>query len=486
MVASEAFPLAKTGGLADVAGALPQALGRQGHDVTLVIPRYREVPAGGAAAIDRFYVPLGDYGREAAFYGLAGGERVRIVLVDCPDYYDREGLYTVANVDYPDNAVRFAFLARAALELAHRANDRPSVVHAHDWQTGLVPLYLKTQYAGSPALGDVPVVFTIHNLAYQGLFPPDWLPRLGLPWDLFTPARLEFWNSISFLKSGIVFSELITTVSRKYAREIMTSEYGFGFDGILRERKGDLTGILNGIDVERWNPEADPHIPEPYSAEDLTGKTVAKRALLAEYGLAAGPDALGRPVVGLISRLVDQKGFDLLARIADELPGLGATFVLLGSGDPRYEDLWRGLARRFPAHVAVRIGFDERLAHLIEAGSDLFLMPSRFEPCGLNQIYSLRYGTVPVVRATGGLDDTVENYDERTGDGTGFKFKEYDAQALLRALKRALRAFERPKDWRRLQLAGMRQDHSWDVSAREYVKVYRKAARMRRVAAGVA
>jgi starch synthase len=316
-------------------------------------------------------------------------------------------------------------------------------------------------------------------MAYQGVFDASWLPHLGLGWELMRMDALEYWGRISFLKGGIVFSRLITTVSPRYAQEIQTPELGFGFDGILRARESDLVGILNGIDYDQWDPERDPNIPKPYTAEDLDGKLAAKQAVLERFGLPASDGGPAQPVVGLITRMVDQKGFDLLADIADELPRLGASIVLLGSGERRYEDQWLGLAARYPQHIGVHIGFDERLAHLIEAGADLFLMPSRFEPCGLNQMYSLRYGTVPLVHATGGLADTVQNYDAATGTGTGFTFDEYSPQALLGTLRWALGVFKDRQAWRRLQAAGMRQDHSWAASARRYVEVYERAAASR-------
>ena len=476
IIGSEAVPFAKTGGLADVLGALPPALARLGWDVTLVLPKYRGVAAGSLA--ERMLLTVGAYSTEAGLYEAPLGDGVRAVFVDVPELYDREHLYAPGNIDYPDNPRRFALLVRAALERAARHDTAPSIVHAHDWQAGLAPVYLKTIYATHPILGGTPTVLTIHNLAYQGLFPPDWLPRLDLPWDLFSIDRLEFWGKISFLKGGITDADFITTVSPTYAREIQTPELGFGFDGILRRRAADLAGILNGIDTSVWDPQHDAYTPAPYDASDLTGKQAAKRELLTRYGLPPGDGAVGRPVVGMISRMVDQKGFDLIASIAPELPRLDASWVVLGTGEARYQDLWRDLAARFPDRVGARIGFDEGLAHLIEAGSDMFLMPSRFEPCGLNQMYSLRYGTVPIVRAVGGLADTV------TDGKLGFVFGEYSPVALLEALQRALTTFRNKRKWRALQAAGMKQDHSWDRSAGEYVKIYERLLENRTRASG--
>jgi len=474
MVASEAVPFAKTGGLADVAGALPRALARLGHDVEVVIPRYRGVTAG--ERVGRITVTLGTQPLDAGVFAVSA-DGVRTIFIDHPGYFDREGIYGSQGQDFADNPERFAFLAHAALRWAALTGARYDVIHGHDWQAGLVPVILSMAAQTAPALTRVPVVFTIHNLAYQGVFEGEWLPRLGLGSSLMRIDGMEYWGRISFLKAGIVFSRMVTTVSARYAEEIQTAQYGFGFDGILRERAGKLVGILNGIDYQQWDPAHDPHLPEPYDVDHLEGKAASKRRVLEVFGFPVNDTTMSRPLVGMVSRLVDQKGFDLLQAVADELPRLGASFVLLGTGDRRYEDLWRGLARRFPDVVAAHIGFDEGLAHLIEGGSDVFLMPSQFEPCGLNQMYSLRYGTVPLVRATGGLYDTVKNYDSATGEGTGFTFDDYTPEALLGTLRWALDVYQQRDAWRRLQRAGMRQDHSWDSSARAYVQVYERARR---------
>ena len=472
MVASEATPWAKTGGLADVLGALPRALARLGHSVDVVMPRYRGITAGTPTG--RLTIALGGRVADAPVFAHEA-EGVRTLFVDQPEYFDRPSLYGEGNRDYDDNPERFAFLARAALDWAGAAAQKYHVVHAHDWQTGLVPVMLATTFRSHAALAGTPTVFTIHNLAYQGIFPADWLPALGLGWDLMRVDALEFWGRISYLKGGITFSRLITTVSPRYASEIQTPEFGSGLDGILRLRARDLVGILNGIDYDQWDPERDVYLPEPYSASNLRGKQAAKRAVLEACGIPATEGTMARPLVGMVSRMVDQKGFDLVAAAAGELPRLDATFVVLGTGESRYEDLWRAMASRYPDRIGARIGFDEGLAHLIEGGADIFLMPSRFEPCGLNQMYSLRYGTVPVVRATGGLYDTVRNYDPRTGEGTGFTFDEYSPGAMVGTLEWALSIYQDRETWRRIQQAGMREDNSWDASARKYVEVYRRA-----------
>jgi starch synthase len=484
LIGSEAQPFAKTGGLADVLGALPPALQRLGWDATVVLPRYKGVSAGTLS--DTFPVTVGGYTRDAGFYEAPLADEARAILVECPDLYHREGLYGVDATDYPDNARRFAFLVRAALEFAARRGTPPAIVHAHDWQAGLAPVYLKTIYAAHPVLGGTPSVFTIHNLAYQGLFESDWLPRLDLGWDQYAVDRLEFYGHISLLKGGLTDAQVITTVSRRYAEEIQTPAFGSGFDGVLRARAGALVGILNGIDTREWDPARDPFLPTPFDADDLSGKRDAKIAVLGRYGMPASDAALARPLVGMVSRMVDQKGFDLMALALEELTALDATFLVLGTGEARYQDMWRALAARYPDRVGAHIGFDESLAHLIEAGADMFLMPSRFEPCGLNQMYSMRYGTVPVVHGVGGLADTVVDYSRgglaapKHGEGgTGFVFVDYTPQALLEALTRAFAVFRDAGAWRALQAAGMRQDFSWDRSAQEYVKIYERAIGLR-------
>jgi starch synthase len=473
MIGSEALPFAKTGGLADVLGALPKALIRLGHTVDLIIPRYRGVNAGQPSSSIR--VALGGQVDDAEISTLES-DGLRTIFVGHNTYFDREYLYGVADRDYPDNPERFAFFCQAALNWAATINRGYDVVHAHDWQTGLVPVLLRRAEA-TQATRRTPAVFTIHNLAYQGVFDASWLPRLGLGWELMRVDAMEYWGRISYLKAGITFSEFVTTVSPTYALEIQTPELGFGFDGILRQKSAALVGILNGIDYDQWDPDSDLNLPEPYNASKLKGKGAAKRKLLEHYGLPATAKDRSRPLIGMISRMVDQKGLDLLAALAEELPKLGAGIVVLGTGDRRYEDLWRDLAAKHPTVIAARIGFDESLAHLIEGGADIFLMPSRFEPCGLNQMYSLRYGTVPVVRATGGLNDTVIDVDPETCRGTGFRFVEYTPEALLGAIRRALAAFGNRPLWRRIQKTGMRQDFSWDASAQQYVDVYERATR---------
>jgi starch synthase len=467
-VASEGLPFSKTGGLADVVEALPKALVAQGHDVAVVLPRYRNTQIKNMV-IKSLTVPMGTALR---FPAIADGARpggVQYFFVDDPEYFDREQLYGVGGRDYPDNAERFAEFARAAIELAKQLW-LPDVMHCHDWQSALVPVLLRTAYTADPQLSALPVIFTIHNMGYHGLFARDVLARIGLPDSLFRMDALEFFGHLNYLKGGLLFSDYLTTVSRKYAEEIQTSEYGHGLDGVVRARADRLVGILNGVDYSVWNPEVDSLIAARYSARDLSGKQVCKRDLLAQFQLPE--ENLERPLIGIVSRFADQKGFDLLAQVADTLMGEDLAIVALGSGEAKHERMFRELSQQFSKRLAVKIAYDNTLAHKIEAGADIFLMPSRYEPCGLNQIYSLRYGTVPVVRATGGLDDTIEPFDPASGRGTGFKFSEYTGPALLAALREALAVYADKTAWRRLESNGMAKDFSWNASALEYGRLY--------------
>jgi starch synthase len=472
MVTSEARPFSKTGGLADVCGALPRALGRLGHRVTIVLPNYRGTTTDGASG-EPAHVPFGLHAYPVRFIEQAVAENVTAVLIDAPALYDRDGLYGDRSGEYGDNAFRFAVLCRGALEYTRLRARRPSVIHAHDWQGALSAVYARTVLHDDVFIGGVRCVLTIHNLAFQGQFDPGELTWIGLGRDLYTPQLLEFYGRASTLKGGVVFSDAITTVSPTYAREIVTPEHGFGFDGILAARSADLVGILNGIDTETWNPKTDRHLPVHFDSKSLDRKQVVKRALLEYVGLGRDEAAMARPLIGIVTRLTHQKGCDLFATAADRLMALDAGWVMLGSGESWCEDLWRYLAGKFPDRVAARVGFDEQLAHLIEGGADMFLMPSWYEPCGLNQMYSLRYGTVPVVRGTGGLADTVIDIDAAPDRGTGFTFRDYTADGLVWAVDRAIAAFHDTGRWRTIQRNGMKQDFSWDVSAREYVKVYR-------------
>src|SRR5579862_4508718 len=405
-VASEGLPYSKTGGLADVIESLPKALAGMKHEVAVFLPRYRG-NAVKSVTVPSLTVPMGGPLRFPAIAAGAPLHGVRYFFLDDPQYFDREELYGAGGRDYPDNAERFAEFARAAIETAKQAW-LPDVIHCHDWQSALVPVLLRTVYAGDPAFAKIPVVLTIHNMGYQGIFPSEAMERVGLPETLFQMNGLEFFGRVNYLKGGLLYADHLTTVSRKYAEEIQTPEYGHGLDGVVRGRADRLAGILNGVDYSVWDPASDNLIAANYSSKLLAGKATCKKDLLA--ALALPEENLQRPLVGIISRFTDQKGFDLVAEAAGELLKEDLAIVALGTGDAKYERMFRELAQEHPTRVAVRVAFDNTLAHKIEAGADMFLMPSRYEPCGLNQIYSLRYGTVPIVRATGGLDDTIQPF----------------------------------------------------------------------------
>ncbi|MGC1421283.1 MAG: glycogen synthase GlgA [Terracidiphilus sp.] len=477
--ASESLPFAKTGGLADVVGALPQEILKLGHEVSVYLPLYATVrpqlPSELKYAIHSITIPFPHGNRFAGI--VDGGERdgVKFYFVDCPEMFDRQGLYGNNGDSYGDNAERFGLFCRAVLE-ASKIIGVPDVFHAHDWQAALIPVLLRTIYSADPVLKHCATVLTIHNAAYQGWFPPSTTEQLLLPWEIFTYDKLEHFNTFNFLKGGVVYADVLTTVSRKYAEEIQTPEFGSGLDGAFRQRHEDLHGILNGVDYTEWDPATDGNLAAHYTPTDLSGKRDCRKDLLHAFGLEV-PDQT--PVIGVCSRFASQKGFDLLEQIAGRLAERDVALVALGTGEPYYEKFFRDFAYANAGRFAVQIRYDDALAHKVEAGSDIFLMPSRFEPCGLNQIYSLKYGTVPVVRATGGLDDTVEEWNPGLNTGTGFKFGPYDAQELLNAIDRALVAFYDKKQWSQLMQNGMAQDYSWNQPAREYISVYEEAARKR-------
>jgi starch synthase len=477
VISSEVEPFAKTGGLADVAGALPRALVELGHDVRVLMPKHRGVERHTpslTSAIARVRVPLGDRSTEGALLEgrMAGGIPIYFLAHD--HYYDRPALYGTGDGDYADNCERFIFFCRGALEAVRTLGWTPQVIHANDWQTGLVPVYLETLYKDDPALGGIGTLFTIHNLAYQGAFWHFDMPMTGLGWDLFTPAGLEFYGKINFLKGGLVFADLLSTVSKTYAEEIQTAAFGCGLEGVLQYRSADLHGVVNGIDYAVWNPATDREIVKPYAADDLAGKTAGKAALAEEMGLPAD----GAPIVGLVSRLAAQKGLDLVLEALPELVEAGFALALLGSGEPELERAFSEAAATYRGRVAIRVGFDAGLARRIYAGADMFLMPSRYEPCGLGQMIAMRYGTIPIVRWTGGLKDTVAEVRPTRRTGTGFGFSDATPRALMEAAMRALAAYREPALWRQLVRSAMGQDFSWQASAKEYVALYRKAAKV--------
>lgn len=468
MVASEAIPFAATGGLGDVVGSLPPEIAALGHEVAVLIPRYGYAREAESRTVwENLTLRLGSKTYTVALH-RAAGTAVPFFFLDYPPFYDREHLYGNSEGDYPDNHIRFALLCRAAFEVA-RLLFRTEIFHCHDWQTGLLPVYLHTLMATDPTFTGCRTLTTIHNLLYRGLFKPGVLPEIGLPAAFFHPDQLGFFDDISYLKGALIYSDALSTVSPTYAREIQTPELGAGLDGLLRSRRSVLTGILNGADYVRWNPATDPKLAARYSADDPGGKQVSKRALLEEFGLSSD-GAMKRPLLGLVSRFTWQKGSDLIAEVAPRLFAEDLYLVALGSGETEYEEAFRKLASACPDRLGLSTGYDDGLAHRIEAGADIFLMPSRYEPCGLNQIYSLRYGTPPVVRATGGLDDTID-------EATGFKFREFTADRFLEAIQAACTAWEDCDGWQARIKACMARDFSWKRSAREYSDLYDRLAR---------
>ncbi len=461
MVGSEASPFVKTGGLGDVLGALPAALVRRGEEVGVVVPRYRIAMISGAERIwERMSIAVGPHQFYAGIDQVIR-DGVRYFFVDCPPLFDRAGVYNESGFDYADNHIRFAMLNRAALEIA-RNIFRAAIFHGHDWQAGLLAPYLSEQLGRDPTFHGVKSVLTIHNLGYQGNFDARIMRDLGLPGWMYQPEGLEFYGRLSFLKGGIVWSDAITTVSPTYAQEIQTPEFGFGFDGLLRSRAYKLSGILNGVDYTEWDPATDRFLPANYSADDLGGKRICKHVLLETLGL---PPDLERPVIGIVTRFAHQKGMDFVGEIAGQLAEDNVALAVLGSGDRGIEDMFRYFAYARPEQFGVCIGYDNVLAHLIEGGADLFLMPSRYEPSGLSQMYSLRYGTVPVVRSTGGLADTVD-------ESTGFKYYGYSAWSMYDAIRHALAAYQDRAGWTARMKRGMAKDFSWSVSAGKYQDLY--------------
>jgi starch synthase len=472
MIASEAVPFAKTGGLADVMGTLTTALENLGHQITLIIPAYRCVLRGEFHVRElplKISVPISDHHEDAAVLQSTIGKSIAVYLIRADRYFDREFLYGVPTKDYPDNAQRFAFFNRAALEILR--SDPVDIVHAHDWQAALAIVFLKTQAERYQDTAAAKTLFTIHNLGFQGLFDESHWPYLNLERKYFTPQFLEFYGKINLLKGGLIFADKLTTVSPNYAQEIMTKEQGFGLEGVVRQRAADLVGILNGVDYEQWNPWTDPYLQPHHGENNLTVKRNCKKHMRQMLNL---PDSNNTPVVAMISRLTPQKGIDLVESAFDRLMERDLQFVLLGSGDAKYAEFFHAAADRYPDRVAVRIGFDEKLAHRIEAGADIFLMPSLYEPCGLNQMYSLKYGTIPIVRAVGGLKDTVQEYDPQTESGTGFVFESYDPETMLDAIDRCLAAFQDKTAWAELRRRAMSMDYSWDRSAHAYSALYKQ------------
>jgi starch synthase len=477
LASSEVYPFSKTGGLADMVGALGKALERAGHGVRIVTPLYRGLQER-FPQIKRedwwFDLPLGARKVQAELSSLEAETGLLVYFIRQPEFYFRDGLYMEDDTSYADNAERFVFFSKCVAHLARYLPWRPNVVHINDWQTGLVPALMRHQHRAEGWENPPPVCLSIHNLAYQGVFPPEAFALTNLPPEFFTVDGMEFYGGLNCLKAGIIFADVITTVSPRYAREITTEEFGCGLDDQLRRRQDRLLGILNGIDSEEWNPATDHFLARRYSAARLAGKTANKLALQKELELPVAADV---PLFGTITRLTEQKGVDIQIGALQEMLSTGMQFVLLGSGSLAYERGYHELARRFPDKASVRIGYDEGLSHRIEAGCDFYLMPSRFEPSGLNQMYSLRYGTIPIVRVTGGLDDSVVDYTEDAARANGIKFQEYSARALAKAIRKALALYQHPALLRRFRQTAMQADFSWDQTLGEYMKAYRMAKR---------
>jgi len=471
IVSPEAVPFCKTGGLADVAGSLPKELERLGVNVSLILPLYKVVKREGLRALGlKIRVPISNRIEEASLWQGKTGDDIPVYFIQKDEYYDREELYQTAEGDYPDNAERFIFFSRAIIESVKTLGLRPDLIHSNDWQTAMVPVYLKTVYRDDPYFKNTATLLTIHNLGYQGLFWHLDMHLTGLGWEYFTPEGIEFYGKINLLKGGIIFSDIINTVSKTYSKEIQTEEYGLGLDGVLRKRKDDLYGITNGIDYDEWNPATDRYIPSSYSLNDISGKKVCKKALQREMGL----EETDSPLIGMITRLTIQKGLDILSESIRGLMELDLQLLILGEGEEVYKKLLRDISKRYPKKVALNIGFDPILARKIYAGSDFFLMPSKYEPCGLGQMISLRYGTIPIVRKTGGLADTIREFSKR-GTGNGFLFKGYSAMALLKAVKKAIRFYDDKDLWRIVLANAMLSDFSWEASAKRYLALYKKA-----------
>jgi starch synthase len=474
--APEVAPFAKTGGLADVAGSLPESLRKLGCDVRIFMPLYRcvrEKTTGLHLLAQRIAVPVGIHGYHIHLWESCTESGIPIYLLEKDEFYDRSYLYgTPVRGDYEDNAERFIAFSLAVKQLCAALGWYPSIFHLHDWQAGLVAAYLRLIWRYDPKFFHTGTVFTVHNIAYQGNFPAGFFSLTNLPPTAWSMQGIEFWGQCNFLKAGLVYSDFITTVSPRYASEITTTDFGYGLEGVLKERQDSLRGILNGIDTGEWAPEIDPHLPQNFNAGDLSGKKVCKEALCDRAGFSK--KTRGYPLLGMIGRLAFQKGFDLLKEILPDLMGLAVNLIILGTGDAAIEEDIREMEKLYPDRLMLARQFDDEMAHLIEAGADIFLMPSRYEPCGLNQMYSLRYGTIPVVHATGGLDDSVTDVLAYADSGTGFKFYKFEPEAFFDAIKSALELFRDGNKWVEIQKRAMAQDFSWDRSARQYIEVYEK------------
>jgi starch synthase len=481
IAASEVEPFVKTGGLADVTGALPKSLEKIGADVTVVMPKYSIIDEKKyklKKVGESFSIPIaGEMVEVSLKTAKIPDSKSKVYFIECDKYFARDEIYG----DYPDNAERFAFFSRASIEMLKMIDLKPDVIHCNDWQTSLIPVYLKVLYGTDDFYRGISTVMTIHNIAYQGNFPPSTMEKIGLPWSIFNPQGVEFWGNISYLKSGIVYADVISTVSETYAREIRSSnEYGRGLEGVIASRQNDLYGILNGIDYDMWNPTKDDYIKSTFEESDLRGKSRCKKALQKDTSLGEE----NYPIIGMVSRLADQKGFDLVAAAIDSIMSREVQLVILGEGDEHYHQMLHKIAERYPGKLSVNIEFNEPLAHQIYAGSDLFLMPSRFEPCGLGQMIAFRYGAIPIVHNTGGLADTVIDYSKNPDQGNGFSFDEYSPESMMDAINRSLELYTNKRKWNALAKRVMSLDYSWKHSASKYIELYEKA--IEKVSVGVA
>ncbi|MGQ9688115.1 MAG: glycogen synthase [Desulfobaccales bacterium] len=480
----EANPFARTGGLAEVVSSLGCALTRLGHQVTVVMPLYRQVREAGRPILttgQTLSIPLSFKTLQAEIFQAELGPGFQFYFLGQDALFNREGLYGTAYGDFEDNAERFIFFSRAVVEMIDALNLELDVCHCQEWQTGLVPVYLRTLFRDRPRLFQLPVVYSVHNVGYQGIFSSYDFPLTGLGWELLSPKALEFYGNINLMKGGLVFADIINTVSNRYREEILSPEYGFGLEGVFRERAEDLFGVVEGVDYQRWDPSRDGFLASPYGPDNLAGKKACKQALLKHFAMDV---PLSRPLLGMTTRLYERKGIDLVHGVMDNLMALEVGFVLQGTGEERYQYLLQELSLRYPGKIGLAIGFTDELAHQIIAGVDIYLMPSRYEPCGLDQLYCLRYGTIPVVRATGGLDETIAQYDPATGAGNGFKFRDYNPEAFLQAIQNALALFEDQTAWQALMRRNMALDFSWDRVAPRYVDLYERARAKRRQALG--
>lgn len=479
-VSPEVLPFAKTGGLADVSGNLPAHLKSCGCDIRVITPFYRVTRQSNLQkklTINNIQVPVGSKIYSGEIWESLLKSSVPVYLIKCDEFFNRDQLYGTSQGDYPDNAERFIFFCRCAMNLCEKIKFSPDIIHCNDWQTGLIPAYIMSLYKDQPFFLKTATVFTVHNVAYQGLFKKEKFNLTCLPPHFFDINGLEYWGKMNMLKSAVIYSDVINTVSKKYSLEIQTQEYGYGLEDLFSSRKDDLYGILNGVDYDEWNPSQDRFISAPYSIENLSGKTECKKDMLNEFNLSL--NMIDSPIIGCISRLAEQKGFDLLMEVINKVMELNMGFILLGTGEDRYQKFFRSIGVKYPGRAGIVIVYDEALAHKIEAGCDMFLMPSRYEPCGLNQMYSLKYGTVPIVRATGGLDDTIQDYDITSSQGNGFVFHEYSSMQLLHSIKRALHVYRDKQRWRNLMIHCMSFDFSWHKSAQKYIKLYHIALKNR-------